>query len=251
MDQAGNPIRVAAREARLEEDAYVVEGQHLFRTEHLRLTSGFGYFTTTQREIEVAFSPDNTFTSRDNNDTERGNVYSYSQLLLPYDMDVTLGASADFYETDGETTRQQVNPKVGLTWTPFHGTTFRAAWFRALDPGENTVQTIEPTQVAGFNQFFGSTFEQDFITTFFPGTDAWRYGAGIDQSIGTDLFVGVEYSERDLTVPGIAISRDEEVTGFDEEWDEYSGRAYVYWAPLPMVALSVHTNSSDSSAASD
>jgi tetratricopeptide (TPR) repeat protein len=238
VDEAGNSIRVAAREARLEEDAYVVEGQHLFRTEHLRLTSGFGYFTTTQREIAVVFSPDKTFTSRDDNDTERGNVYSYSQLLLPYEVDVTLGASADFYETDGETTRQQVNPKVGLTWTPFHGTTFRAAWFRALDPGENTVQTIEPTQVAGFNQFFGSTFEQDFITNFFPGTDAWRYGAGIDQSIGTDLFVGVEYSERDLTVPGIAIRSDEEVRGFDEEWKEYSGRAYVYWAPLPVVALS-------------
>jgi len=233
LDDAGNPIidiERASREARLEEDAYVIEGQHLFRARPFALTSGFGYFTTTQREIEVTPFRD-TFRFRDNNDIERGNVYSYSQILLPYDMNLTLGVSADFYEANRETIRQQVNPKVGVTWTPFHGTTLRAAWFRVLDPGENTVQTIEPTQVAGFNQLFGSTFEQDFITLSFPGTDAWRYGGGIDQSIGSDLSVGIEYSERDLTVPFAFLDRH-------EKWDENTGRAYVYWTPLPMVAVS-------------
>jgi len=219
----------APREARLEEDSYVIEGQHLFRSDRFKLTSGFGYFTTTQREIIVTlFDPSFLDPIITNNDIERGNVYSYSHLLLPYDINLTLGVSADFYEADGETIKL-VNPKVGLTWSPFPGTTFRAAWFRSLEPGQNTVQTIEPTQVAGFNQFFGNTFEQDFVGAFFPGIRTWRYGAGLDQAIGTDLLTGIEYTERDLTVPGI---------GFEEDWDEYFGRAYLYWTPHPLFAAS-------------
>jgi len=245
-DQSGNMVDVtlqAPLEGRLEEDAFVAEGQHLFRSELVNLTSGFGYFTTTQREItvtifsppatpeEVALFPPGTFdpiVSRDNNDIERGNIYSYSQIMFPRSLTLTLGASADFYEADGEA-HNQINPKLGVTWSPVPDTTFRAAWFRVLEPGQNTVQTIEPTQVAGFNQLFGSTFEQDFVGAFFPGIDVWRFGGGLDQVIGRNAFTGIEYSERDLTVPGI---------GFKEEWDEYLGRAYFYWTPLDTVALS-------------
>ena len=228
----GGLDRVAPREARLEEDALVAEGQYLYRSDQFKITSGFGYFTTTQREIIVTNFPPDLLppdVSLTGNDIERGNVYSYSHLLLPYKVDLTLGASADFYEAE-TLTRNQINPKVGVTWTPFPSTTFRAAWLRALQPGENTVQTIEPTQVAGCNQLFGSTFEQDFVGAFFPGIDVWRFCGGLDQAIG-NLLTGIEYSERDLRVPTSS-------GGVTEEWDEEFGRAYLYWTPHAAIAAS-------------
>ena len=48
----------------------------------------------------------------------------------------------------------QFNPKFGIIWNPFPGTTVRAAAFRVLKRTLITDQTLEPTQVAGFNQFF-------------------------------------------------------------------------------------------------
>ena len=67
--------------------------------------------------------------------------------------------------------KDQFNPKFGITWNPFPGTTLRAAVFRVLKRTLITDQTLEPTQVAGFNQFFDDSML----------TDAWRYGGAIDQ----------------------------------------------------------------------
>ena len=70
-------------------------------------------------------------------------------------------------------------------------TSIRAAAFRTLKRTLLTDQTLEPTQVAGFNQFFDDP----------DGTEAWRYGVGWDQKFSGNIFGGVEYAIRDLTVP--------------------------------------------------
>jgi hypothetical protein len=82
--------------------------------------------------------------------------------------------------------------------------------------------------VAGFNQFFDDA----------NGTDAWRYGGAIDQKFPKDIYFGVEFSKRDLEVPvetqpapGAPLT----VTKID--WDEYLGRAYLYWAAHEWLAL--------------
>ncbi len=146
---------------------------------------------------------------------------------------LTLGASANFFEGT-LVERDQLNPKVGLSWTPFSGTTLRAAAFRVLESGLSTAQTIEPTQVAGFNQFFGTTFEQDIENAGRQGFDAWRYGVAIDQKFSSSLYASAEFSKRDLRVQG-TVDR-ESVT---EDWDEYLGRAYLYWAPHPWLVANV------------
>ena len=84
----------------------------------------------------------------------------------------------------------QFNPKFGLVWNPFPSTTVRAAVFRVLKRTLITDQTLEPTQVAGFNQFF------DDINA----TKSWRYGVAIDQKFSLNVYGGVEFSKRDLTV---------------------------------------------------
>jgi hypothetical protein len=101
----------------------------------------------------------------------------------------------------------------------------RAAGFRTLKRTLITNQTLEPTQVAGFNQFFDDV----------NSTESWRYGAAIDQKFSKKIYGGVEFSMRDMKVPFLTAA-----TGLVEEvdWNEYLGRAYLYWTPHKWVGLS-------------
>ncbi len=117
----------------------------------------------------------------------------------------------------------QFNPKLGVNWNPIPSTTIRGAVFRTLTRTLVTDQTLEPTQVAGFNQFFDD----------FEATDAWVYGVAIDQKFPKDVYVGAEFSYRDLDVPFI----DLDLTLEEADWEEYLGRAYFYWTPHEWLSL--------------
>ena len=88
--------------------------------------------------------------------------------------------------------KTQFNPKFGITWNPVPDTTLRGAAFRVLKRTLVTNQTLEPTQVAGFNQFYDDSV---------AATDAWNYGAAIDQKFSRSLYGGAEYVYRDLKIP--------------------------------------------------
>jgi outer membrane receptor protein involved in Fe transport len=118
----------------------------------------------------------------------------------------------------------QFNPKFGIVWNPFPDTTVRAAVFRVLKRTLITDQTLEPTQVAGFNQFF------DDINA----TKSWRYGVAIDQKFSKDIFGGVEFSKRDLSIPFLSVVANEVRRG---DGNEYLGRVYLFWTPHPWLAL--------------
>jgi hypothetical protein len=110
-------------------------------------------------------------------------------------------------------------------------TTLRGAVFRTFKRTLITDQTLEPTQVAGFNQFFDD----------FNGTEAWVYGAAVDQKFSQSLFAGAELFYRDLEVPyfdNIAPPREPSDFKLEEaDWEEYVGRAYLYWTPHEWLAL--------------
>ncbi len=229
-------------------DGNIVEFQHLFRSERFNLTSGVGH---TDQDIETTFIVDmlpfETFYTPppplppiaipiivdedpfdpviQNVTFKRTNIYAYSQIDVLDSLTVSIGLSADFLERANEIDRDQVNPKLGLTWHPLTGTTVRMAAFRELGNRLHFNQTIEPTQVAGFNQFF------DDIN----GTDSRRYGAAVDQVFSHNVYGGIEYSLRELEVPLLG-DPETEAPFFD--WYEYFGRAYVYWTPHPLLALS-------------
>ena len=200
-----------------DEDRYSAEVQHLFRHARLSLVDGGGYFHI-EREDRFLDDPATETSVR------HGNLYAYGHVPLGR-LVATLGASADFF-SGGIRDRDQLNPKVGVLWRSDSGTTLRAAAFRTLKRTLINNQTLEPTQVAGFNQFFDDP----------EATDAWRYGVGVDQVVGRSLFAGLEVSRRDLEVPALDLTGPEpRVTTTDEQ--ENFGRAYVYWAPHPWVAL--------------
>ena len=161
-------------------------------------------------------------------DLQHFNVYAYANVNLLKNVTATLGLSFDSLSGDEDVDKDQVNPKFGITWTPFPGTTLRAAVFRVLKRTLITDQTLEPTQVAGFNQFFDD----------FNLTEAWRYGGAIDQKFTSSLFGGVEFSKRDLTVPDLLDLADPfNPVKQDVDWNEYLGRAYLFWTPHPWLAL--------------
>jgi hypothetical protein len=136
----------------------------------------------------------------------------------------TLGASGDFASGDSPEfkDKRQFNPKFGITWNLFPTTTIRAAIFRVLKRKLITDQTVEPTQVAGFNQFYDD----------FNGTDAWRYGAAIDQKITKEIFGGVELSKRDIKSPFVSNN-----IGRQQDMHESLARTYLFWTPHPWLAL--------------
>ena len=224
-----NPI--VSVDWKTKEKSYIAELEYLYRSERLNVNVGAGRSEidfTIQRD-DVLFVPFPPFelpmTETVDERPRHTNAYLYSRIALPGNVNLTLGASGDFYK-HGSVERNQFNPKLGVTWSPLPGTTIRAAAFRALKRTLDTDQTIEPTQVAGFNQFFDD----------FNGTTFWRYGAAVDQAFSSDLSGGAEYAWRDLKYTN-ALATPAGTVLRDIDWDERTGRAYLYWTPRPWVAV--------------
>jgi tetratricopeptide (TPR) repeat protein len=218
------------------ESGYGAEVQHLYRSRHINLTTGIGYFDIDGAvDTRVEFNPFlipppfNVFEESFITDLKHTNVYAYSYINPVEQVTVTAGLSADFLsgESPDVGEQDQVNPKVGITWNPVPGTTLRAAAHRVLRRTLITDQTLEPTQVAGFNQLF-----DDVI-----GTRAWRYGGAIDQKITEGWFAGAEYSKRDIESPFTFLDEEDDPVFRREDVEERLARAYLFSAPHPWLAL--------------
>ncbi|MFO7707143.1 MAG: FecR domain-containing protein [Desulfobacterales bacterium] len=221
-----------------DEDAYGAELSYLHRWKSANLTGGIGYFDVdTQDKTTLRFSLPPPLPAlppireQFDRDVHHTNLYLYSNIRLPREVTLTLGASADFFDSDSsdEKDKDQFNPKFGIAWSPLPDTTLRAAAFRVLTRTLITNQTLEPTQVAGFNQFFDEE----------RATDSWRYGMALDQKFSRSLFAGVELSYRDLNTP---YTQTDPATGEPKlenaNWEEKQLRSYLFYTPLDWVALS-------------
>ncbi|BBL73307.1 FecR domain-containing protein [Methylomagnum ishizawai] len=182
------------------------EAQYIQRYENVKAILGGGYYqldTTSQLKIRPVGSA---------NSTSQGNGYLYTHIRYPQQMNWTLGLSVDALDNGSAPTTAQVNPKFGLLWNISPDTVLRMAAFRTMKRNLLTGQTLEPTQVAGFNQFFDDL----------NGTDATRWGLGLDQRFNLDVLGGVEFSRRELALPS-------DLT--ESHWRETQYRAYLLWTP--------------------
>jgi outer membrane receptor protein involved in Fe transport len=223
------PNRFLSRESRLPQNALGIESQHLFRHGSLNVTSGVGYFDANARSKDTITNPFSSPSVENVRlDLRHVNAYTYANIYLLKSITVTGGLSVDYVSgsraaiRDGEDS--QFNPKLGISWQPFEGTSVRAAATRVFKRTLINDATLEPTQVAGFNQFFDD----------FNGTKAWRYGAAIDQKITQNLFAGIGFSMRDLKMP-IITSNPVTVETLDAK--EYLAGNYLFWSPYPWVAF--------------
>ena len=195
------------------ERADFFEFRYLQNFDRINLTGGYGFLTGAVDEnlsfTEMPLSPveiDNT--------TSHKNGYIYALINYPKSFTATLGTSIDFFN-DSWTERNQINPKFGLNWTPFPGTNVRGSIFRALKRTLISSQTIEPTNIAGFSQFFDDV----------NATDSWLYGVAVDQKLGSNVYMGSEFSRRALTTPINDVSNE---TMTDAISNEKFARIYFY-----------------------
>jgi Flp pilus assembly protein TadD/opacity protein-like surface antigen len=219
-------------------DGLIGELQYLYSSEFINITLGGGYADISNSELvqrfETVFPPPlNKIEETFDSDIRHYNGYVYSYINPLRNLTFTLGLSYDNVEGDSQQIvpdeeKEQFNPKIGITWSPFDRSTVRAAAFRVLKRTLLTDQTVEPTQVAGFNQFFddGNT------------TDIWNYGVGADQKFTEDVFGGVEFAYRDMAIPVIDSRDPTTIESKELEGNEYNGRAYLFWTPHEWLSLS-------------
>jgi tetratricopeptide (TPR) repeat protein len=162
-----------------------------------------------------------SYTENNKEDRSHSSLYAYSTWSRNSSLIPTLGVSTDFYRS---TTfdKDQFNPKFGVTWYLSPATTLRLAGIRTFKRSLVSNQALEPTLVAGFNQFFDDPF----------GSDAKRYGLGLDHKASQNLFSGIEFSSREVNVPTRVV---EDIRL--EQQKEQLHKAYLYWTPLVALAF--------------
>jgi Tfp pilus assembly protein PilF len=224
------PVIIPIEESRPDDKALGTELQYLYRSEKSNITAGVGYFDLDQ---SVTRTPSPTVGPTDVS-AKHKNAYVYSNTRVVPDVTLTLGASWDSFDTEDASSdsRDQFNPKLGVTWQMRPGTTLRAAGFKVLTRSLISDQTLEPTQVAGFNQFYDDV----------ASTEAKSYGLALDQKFSQRLFGGVQVARRDLTVPVTYTNATAfpPVTSVEHaDWQEDSARAYLFMTPSDRLALSM------------
>ncbi|MGH8478987.1 MAG: TonB-dependent receptor domain-containing protein, partial [Gammaproteobacteria bacterium] len=223
-----------------ETEAYTIEAQYLSDFKRSHFIFGMGYFDQERKDrvteskiinaLAPSLSPDPILVMRDFDtqfidlDTQHINAYTYTDIEISPALTWIMGLSLDAFDSP-IIKRARVNPKFGAIWRVSPLTTLRAAGFKTVKRPFASNQTIEPTQVAGFNQFFDDI----------DGSDAKRYGLALDQRINSSMFVGLEASWRDLETP---ILVNETGSRIFEEQEERFHRGYLYWTPVPSLALS-------------
>ncbi|MGH8601399.1 MAG: TonB-dependent receptor domain-containing protein, partial [Gammaproteobacteria bacterium] len=206
-----------------DQTGYQLDAQYLFRTERFNLAAGGNVYHT---DVDISgrfFDTEGNGVplSPDSFDRDQHTAYIYSHIDWPPNLFWTLGVSYDAYDERDIDVSNALHPKVGLQWNVTDSTQVRMAYFESLRPAVIIEQTLEPAEIAGFNQFFDDP----------PGTQAKRYGIGIDQRFSENIYAGLEATRRDLKLP-LVEEKDE------EELREELFRVYAYWTPVHDWAVS-------------
>ena len=182
-DDPFEPVTTLSISSDVDDDGDQVEAQYIYQNDRLNVVSGAAY-SDSDRDIKDKFvisldgiGPIDSFGGKLDQTVEHSRGYSYAVGNIPLGesfVDLTIGLSYDDYE-EGILDDTNFNPKFGALWQASNNLRLRAAAFKVVKPLLVNNRTLEPTQVAGFNQFF------DDIN----GTEAWRYGAGIDWSLSS------------------------------------------------------------------
>ena len=221
-------------ESQSQDDGLDVQFQYQFRTDLVNITTGFGTYDIDVEGLTVLdftglfgtscpfFVEPCDFTSE--SPIRQHNAYLYTNVTWPTEVTWTLGLGYDSFEQN-PLDRNQFNPKADLQWELSDNVHLRLAYMKTVKRALVVDQTVEPTQVAGFNQFFDDV----------NGSEAERYGIGLDAVLPKNLYGGFELSRRDLQVPTDEIDTSRLIL---EEQQEDLYRAYLYLTPPTQWAVS-------------
>jgi hypothetical protein len=211
---------------------YTAELQHLRRIGPAALTAGAGgtelsaHNSFSLDQFIVGFPPFGPPIVSIGDSSQRYQTgYAYVGWDVARGVKLITALSYDNFLDTSVFQTHQWNPKLGLVWAMSERTTLRAAGLRTLKRPFAANQTLEPTQVAGFNQLFDDV----------DGTDARRYGIGLDYRAADRWFAGVELSTRDLDVPVAAAGGG--LARFEPRREQLY-RVYLSALPTRQLALS-------------
>jgi tetratricopeptide (TPR) repeat protein len=162
-------------------------------------------------------------------ESDQHSAYAYADVGVASELTLTLGASADAVH-DAYGDKDELNPKIGLTWIPNDKVTVRAASFETLlgnllTTKQNPQPRLEPGQVAGFNQFlFGAPTDISTVT-----------GLAVDGRISARVFVGAELLNR--AVESSLVPFPGSTFALPANFSERSARTYLYWTPREDVSF--------------
>jgi Tfp pilus assembly protein PilF len=132
---------------------------------------------------------------------ERASVYAYDHWQPVSWALLTAGVTYDHLTqpdnfrgaplTEGESSRDLVSPKFGLTLTPWRGGVLRGAFTRSLS-GVSFDQSfrLEPVQVAGFGQAFRGLIPEALLGSV-AGQEFETWGVAFDQTLPTQTYLTV------------------------------------------------------------
>jgi hypothetical protein len=209
-------------------EVWTLELNQIVQDDHQRLIAGGKFQSGDFHTIDTLNFPSNfgslsnlfsspPATSDTHNDFQRFSAYAYyTRELLP-DLSLTAGLSFEHmtYPTDfripptfgGTTTREQLNPKGAVVWTPLKQVTLRGIYARGLG-GVSYDQNyrLEPTELAGFVQSFGSTIPES-VDGALSAPDCQVYGGAVDVKLASRTYFGVQVQQ-------LTVSEDEQVGEF-------------------------------------
>ena len=207
-----------------ENAGFQIEAQHLFRKRYFNSTIGSGVYRFNWIQKDTQNKPIPDFIP----DMSRQNIYSYTNINLLKNLNITIGLGYDaftstiFTSAINSSKTHTLNPKFGLQWDIFDSLRLRAAWFETTKSHLIAQQSLEPTQIAGFNQYFDDV----------NGTRAQRMGIGLDSHYFNKIFSGVELSKRNLNVPTqLRLDGTDVIKEHLQAQNENLYRAYLYWLP--------------------
>lgn len=210
--ETGFLTRVFDVDYRRDMEAWTAELQHLATLRAhsvvggVRFQSGDLLTVATQRlhNGPTQFPGPNVFPNigqRVESNLQRFSAYFYDTWRVVESVQVTAGVSydrldypqnIDFLPLDArEIGTDQVSPKLGLMWSPWQETHFRAAWTRSLGGlFYDTSLRLEPVQVAGFNQAWRSLIPES-VSGLTPGSAFETIGLGMDQKFTTRTYLSL------------------------------------------------------------
>jgi hypothetical protein len=209
-----------------DEDVNQFDAAYIFQQETYNVTIGAAYADSDRKDTFTTSIPSlpavPVTTQVSETDLDDTRVYAYANVK-PFDGVVaTIGLSYhDYDQTNLDF--DAINPKVGLRFDATDDLTLRMAYFKVVKPALSSNRTLETTQVAGFNQFFDDA----------NGSKSKRYGLGLDWEANSALRFGGEVTRRKIDWPISPLGKD----AFFEGRDEWSHRAYGYWAPMDRLAV--------------
>ena len=190
-------------------DAYSTELQQVWQTpQHVFIAGGryqFGWADTASPLTEVSPVPNWPFppiAASSATSMDRLTAYAYYQWQVLEPLRLTAGVCYDRLHypcnvdtapvSNLENTKEQVSPKVGLTYTPWKDGTLRGMFSRSLGGflHENSFQ-LEPTQLGGFNQSYRSIIPES-AEGLLSGAEFQAGALGFDQRFSTGTYLGIE-----------------------------------------------------------